>query len=55
MNASKNDLVKKLNQIRLLADKCIDALPDGSVSSPGKETSGDSVKSDDIIVAIAES
>ena len=54
MNTSKNDLVKKLNQIRLLADECIEALSDGSVSSSGKETVGDSVKSGDIIVAITE-
>ena len=55
MNASKNDLVKKLNQIRLLADECIDALSDGVASDSGEKTVGNSVKSGDIIVTIAES
>ena len=54
MSMSNDDLVKKLNQIRLLVDECIDALSDGSVSSSGKETVGDSDKSDDLIAIIKE-
>ncbi len=54
MNMSNDDLVKKLKKVRLLVDECIDALSDGSVSSSGKETVNDSVKSDDLIAAIKE-